>query len=105
MDLKCCNSCETAKQLEETVKFMKVISEKNRIKVLCMLREGERCVCQISEHLNLPQNLTSHHLKVLKDFGLITDRKDGLKVYYEINKKEMLKFNLLLNKFLQSYGN
>jgi DNA-binding transcriptional ArsR family regulator len=47
--------------------------------------------------------LISHHLKVLKDFGLIESRKDGLKVYYSINQKTIIKYNSLLNYYLQSY--
>ncbi|MBP6890915.1 helix-turn-helix transcriptional regulator [Candidatus Parcubacteria bacterium] len=73
------------------------------MKILCMLRSGEKCVCDIWQFLDIPQNLTSHHLKVLKDFKLVEDRKEGLRVYYSINKKEVNKYNSLLNKFLQSY--
>jgi len=101
---KCCQNKETTTELEKAVEFLKVVAEENRLKILCMLRLGEKCVCDIWQFLDLPQNLTSHHLKVLKDFGLVDDRKEGLRVYYSINKKEVAKFNSLINKFLQSYG-
>lgn len=104
MKPKCCKNKVTTTELAEAVSFLKVIAEENRLKIMCMLRSGERCVCEIWQHLDLPQNLASHHLKVLKDFGLVDDRKDGLKIYYAINKKNAKKFNSLLNKFLQSYG-
>ncbi len=104
MKPKCCQNKGTTAELERAVEFLKVVAEENRLKILCMLRSGEKCVCDIWQFLDLPQNLTSHHLKVLKDFGLVDDRKEGLRVYYSINKKEVTKFNLLLNKFLQSYG-
>jgi ArsR family transcriptional regulator len=103
MKPKYCHNKGSAVELRKTVEFLKVVAEENRLKILCMLRAGEKCVCNIWQFLDLPQNLTSHHLKVLKDFGLIEDRKEGLRVYYSINKKEMSKFNSLLNKFLQSY--
>ncbi len=103
MQPKCCRNKETTDDLASTVEFLKVIAEENRLKILCMLREGDRCVCDIWQYLGLPQNLASHHLKVLKDFGLITARKDGLKVYYSINKKAMSMFNSSLNEFLLSY--
>lgn len=99
---KCCEDKASTKELLKTAEFLKIIAEENRLKILCILRPGEKCVCDIWQFLDLPQNLTSHHLRVLKDFGLVKDRKEGLKVYYSINKKEILKFNLLLNKFLQS---
>lgn len=100
---KCCKNKESTVELSKAAEFMKIVAEENRLKILCILRTGEKCVCDIWQFLDLPQNLTSHHLKVLKDFGLVEDRKEGLKVYYSINKKEMSKFNSLLNKFLQAY--
>lgn len=103
-ETKYCKSGESTRRLIETVEFLKIIAEENRLKILCLLQSGERCVCEIWQFLDLPQNLTSHHLKVLKDFGLVDDRKNGLKVYYSINKKELLKFNLLLDNFLKTNG-
>jgi ArsR family transcriptional regulator len=99
-----CKNKKTNHELKKTADFLRVISEENRLLLLCLLKKGEMCVCEIWQYLDLPQNLTSYHLKALKDFGLINDRKEGLKVYYSINKKELTKFNSLLNKFLQSYG-
>jgi len=103
MKQKFCQNKESTAELKRTVEFLKVVAEENRLKILCMLRVGEKCVCDIWQFLDLPQNLASHHLKVLKDFGLVEDRKEGLRVYYSINKKEINKYNSLLNKFLQSY--
>ena len=100
---KCCKNKESTAELAKAAEFLKVVAEENRLKILCILRTGEKCVCDIWQFLDLPQNLTSHHLKVLKDFGLVEDRKEGLRVYYSINKKEINKYNSLLNKFLQSY--
>ena len=103
MKPKCCVDNQTLKEVSQTAGLLKIIAEENRLKILCTLKAGERCVCDIWQFLDLPQNLTSHHLRVLKDFDLVDDRKEGLKVYYSINKKEMAKLNSLLNKFLQSY--
>jgi len=100
---KCCKKNESTEELKGTVEFLKVVAEENRLKILCLLRSGERCVCDIWQFIDIPQNLVSHHLKVLRDFGLVDDRKEGLRVYYSINKKEMSKFNLLLSHFLKSY--
>jgi ArsR family transcriptional regulator len=103
MKPKCCQHKKSTAELKKTVEFLKIIAEENRMKILCLLRLNGQCVCDIWQFLDIPQNLTSHHLKVLKDFKLVNDRKDGLRVYYSINKKEMTKYNLLLNNFLQSY--
>ena len=91
------------KSIEEiaiTADFLKVIAEENRLKILRLLRHGEQCVCDIWQFLKLPQNLTSHHLKVLKDFGLVLSRQEGLKVFYKLNQKVTEKHLKILNKFL-----
>ena len=80
--------------------FLRIISEENRLKIICLLRSGEQCVCEIWQTLKQPQNLISHHLKVLKDFGLLNSRKEGLNAYYSINEKELKKYQELLIKIL-----
>jgi ArsR family transcriptional regulator len=49
-----------------------------------LLARGERCVCDIEGALGLPQNLTSHHLAVLKREGLLSDRRHGKWIYYRL---------------------
>ena len=104
MKPKCCVDKKSVANLSQTVEFLKIISEENRLKILCLLRENEKCVCDIWQYLDLAQNLTSHHLKVLKDFGLVSSRQEGLKVIYSVNKKVIKKYSKLLNNYLNSYG-
>lgn len=96
----CCKSKSKAER-EETLHYLKVISEEKRLKILCMLKEGEKCVCDIYKFLGVSQNLVSHHLKTLKDFELVSSRKEGLKVYYTLNKKNLNYYTKLLNNFLK----
>ncbi|MBU2540121.1 metalloregulator ArsR/SmtB family transcription factor [Patescibacteria group bacterium] len=100
MKIKCCKNKKVGSELKGIVDFLKVISEENRLRILCILKEQEMCVCEIWQYLDSPQNLTSHHLKVLKGFSLISSRKDGLKVFYKLNKIIIKKYLKLLNKFL-----
>jgi len=104
MKPKCCNNKKSIAGISQTAEFLKVISEENRLKILCLLKENEKCVCDIWQYLGLAQNLTSHHLKVLKDFGLVSSRQEGLKVIYSINKKVVKNYAKLLNHYLMSYG-
>jgi ArsR family transcriptional regulator len=97
---RCCLDKKLVANLSPTAEFLKIISEKNRLKILCLLKEGEKCVCDIWQCLDLAQNLTSHHLKVLKSSGLLLSRREGLKIIYSINKKIVKKYLELLNKFL-----
>jgi ArsR family transcriptional regulator len=88
-------------EVGKAAELLKVIAEENRLKILCSLKKGELCVCDIWENLDLPQNLVSHHLKVLRKAGLIVSRKEGLNVMYSRNEKTAREFNLLLNNLLQ----
>ena len=100
MKPSCCKNKKSITELKKVVDFLKIINEENRFKILCLLQKGEQCVCEIWQCLILPQNLVSHHLKVLKNFGLISSRKEGLKVFYALNKKVVRKYLKLLKKFL-----
>jgi ArsR family transcriptional regulator len=99
MKFDCCKTKKSKTKFKEVVDFLKVISEENRLKILCFLQKQEKCVCEIWQCLKLPQNLVSHHLKVLKDLGLISSKKVGLKVFYKLNKKVVKKYIKLLTKF------
>lgn len=99
----CCKKGTNQKNaLNKAIAFLKIINEPNRLKILCLLKKDEKCVCDIWEGLGIPQNLTSHHLKTLKDAGLITARQEGRKVVYSSDKNNILKYVSNLNKFLIS---
>lgn len=80
------NSLEN-KKVSSLIEILKIISEESRLKILCILAKGEHCVCEIIEHLDFSQSLVSHHLKDLKDAGLIISDKRGLRVYYTLTEK------------------
>ena len=101
MKLTCYKNKKSIKEFKKVVNFLKIITEENRLKILCILRKQEMCVCEIWQHLDLPQNLVSHHLKVLKDFELISAKKQGLKVFYKLNHQTVKKYLKLLNKILR----
>jgi len=100
----CCKDKKSVSELKRAAEFLKIASEENRLKILCLLNEGEKCVCDIWQCLKLPQNLVSHHLKVLKDFYLVSSRKEGLKIFYSINKDVLKNYLIILDKFLNPKG-
>ena len=104
MKPKCCKNKKSIAEISQVAEFLKVISEENRLKILCLLKGSELCVCDIWQYLGLAQNLTSHHLKVLKDFELVSSRQEGLKVIYSINKSVVKKYSKLLTNYLNLYG-
>ena len=60
------------------------LSDPLRIEVLELLGSGERCVCDLTELLDIAQSRLSWHLKTLKDAGLVTDRREGRWSYYTL---------------------
>jgi len=62
--------------------YIKTIAEPNRLKILELLKDGEKCACDIHPKLKISQNLNSHHLKVLKDLGLLKSKKEGTTIVY-----------------------
>lgn len=68
-----------------TLRRLKALSDEKRIHILTQLAAGERCVCELTETLDVGQSLLSFHLKTLKDAGLVTDRRAGRWVYYSLN--------------------
>ena len=62
----------------------KALGDENRIRVLKILRSGEKCACHLLEELNISQSTLSHHMKILCDTGIVTGRKEGKWMYYAI---------------------
>ena len=68
---------------------LRLIADESRLRILSFLADGEQCVCRITEVLGLSQPLASYHLGILRDAGLVTDRRDSRWVYYSINVERL----------------
>ena len=60
------------------------LSDETRLGIIGLLRDGERCVCDLQSDLDAAQSRLSFHLKVLRGAGLVVDRKEGRWSYYAI---------------------
>ena len=67
----------------------KAIAHPTRIEILNLLRDGERCVCEIYPALDIEQPNVSRHLAVLKNEGILSSRKEGLKVIYRVSDERI----------------
>jgi ArsR family transcriptional regulator len=65
------------------------LSDETRLQILERLRAGERCVCELTDALDAAQSRLSFHLKVLKDAGLVSDRREGRWMYYTMNPETL----------------
>jgi ArsR family transcriptional regulator len=62
----------------------RVLSDPTRLLILERLRNGERCVCDLQDLLDAAQSRLSFHLRVLKEAGMVSDRRDGRWVHYSL---------------------
>ncbi len=69
---------------EAQAQIFKVLTHPARIAILEILRDGEHCVCHIESRLGLRQAYISQQLAVLRDFGLIQDRREGWNIFYRV---------------------
>ena len=71
---------------EAQAQLLKVLTHPARLAILDILRDGEHCVCHMEAHLGFRQAYISQQLMVLKEAGLIQDRRDGWNVFYHISR-------------------
>lgn len=67
------------------VKIGKALSDENRVKILQILVDGEKCGCKLLEAFEITQPTLSHHMKILCDSGLVEARKEGKWSHYSVN--------------------
>lgn len=72
------------------------LSDATRLSILNRLRLSERCVCELTDALDASQSRLSFHLRVLKDAGLVTDRKEGRWMYYTLNPEALAEMTEVL---------
>ena len=74
----------TAFDVDRAVALFHALSDPIRLSIVQLLRGGERCVCDLQDDLDTAQSKLSFHLRVLKDAGLVEDRREGRWSYYTI---------------------
>ena len=85
-------------------RYLKVLGEPHQMRIFQMLMDSELCVCDMEEQLALGSSLLAHHLKVLRQSGLIQVRRgaqDGRWLYYSINPAGFDQIRGLLTGFLR----
>ena len=67
--------------------IFKAFGDENRIQILQLLKDGEKCACHLLEEMKITQPTLSHHMKLLCDAGIVTGRKEGKWMHYSISEK------------------
>lgn len=86
--------------VERRADQLKALSSPTRLRIVRLIHRGggEICVCEFMEHLDLSQPTISHHLKVLREAGLVASRKDGTFVYHRIEDAAFAGLSSLMNR-------
>ena len=71
---------------KKTAVIFKAFCDENRIRILKLLRNGEKCGCRLLEELQVTQPTLSHHMKILCDSGIVIGRKEGKWMHYSISE-------------------
>ena len=74
-----------------TARIFKAFCDENRIRILNILKDGEKCACRLLDALSVTQPTLSHHMKILCDSGIVVGRKEGKWMYYSITADGLAK--------------
>ncbi len=88
--------------MKTTVRLFKALGDPTRLRIVKLLESGELCVCQLTSALQMGQSRISRHLSILKEAGLIEDRRQGKWVHYRLNPEKETRKVLPLLKPLDS---
>jgi ArsR family transcriptional regulator, arsenate/arsenite/antimonite-responsive transcriptional repressor len=72
---------------EEQAKVFKAFCDDKRLRILELLRGGEKCACVLLEQLNIGQSGLSYHMKILVESGVVESRQEGKWTHYTISEK------------------
>jgi len=75
------------KDLTRAARWFHALADETRLQIIDRLRDGEQCVCDLTDLLQTGQSRLSFHLKTLKDAGILTDRREGRWIYYSLNSR------------------
>jgi ArsR family transcriptional regulator, arsenate/arsenite/antimonite-responsive transcriptional repressor len=81
---------------------LKVLAEPRRLQIINLLMQGIQCNCELGEYLDMAPNLISHHLRVLRQAGLIDmerDSSDARWVYFSVNRAALAELSAMLGAF------
>jgi ArsR family transcriptional regulator len=81
--------------------ILKAIAQPTRLKIIELLRDGEKCVCEIFPAIAEEQSNTSRHLSLMQSCGILQRRKDGIKIMYRLKYPEVLQIVDIVSTLLK----
>ena len=91
--------------MKDLEQYFKALADNSRLRIINLLLHGELCVCDIQYVLENSQPNVSRHLSYLKNSGIVTDRRDGYRIYYRLTDPGETTKRLLFDFLRQAFGN
>jgi ArsR family transcriptional regulator len=94
---------EDEQNLTQATAVLKALADPNRLRIFNLLMQGDSCNGELNERLGLPPNLLSHHLRVLREAGLVRSRHDVVDarwIYYTVDRETAQRWQVWLNELL-----
>lgn len=85
---------------EEQAKVFKAFCDEKRLRILALLRGGEKCACVLIEQMDMPQSTLSYHMKLLCESGIVDYRQEGKWTHYHISETGSEKALTLLKELI-----
>jgi len=79
----------TASETSRMTELFKAVADGNRLRILWALRQGEMCVCDLAALLQVSESAVSHQLRLLRTLRLVSNRRDGVVLYYRLNDEHI----------------
>ncbi|PQV62803.1 ArsR family transcriptional regulator [Abditibacterium utsteinense] len=90
--------------MNDLILFAKALSDPTRVRIIAALREGDVCVCELSDALEMSQSTLSNHLQLIRQAGLVFTRRDGKWVYYGIEASQAAAISALWEHHQDALG-
>jgi len=87
--------------MQDLIKAMKALSDETRLRILKILLERERCVCEVMQALDISQSRASRNLGILQDAGFLKVRRDGVWIVYSVDWETANRYATALAKLLR----
>ena len=87
---------DAALDVPRIAQLCNALADEARVEIITRLLDGEKCVCDLTDALETGQSRLSYHLRVLKDAGLVTDRREGRWSFYTLARDAFLEAEQLL---------
>ncbi|MFZ5806257.1 MAG: ArsR/SmtB family transcription factor [Verrucomicrobiota bacterium] len=93
---------ETRKRYDARAKILKALAHPTRLFIVEVLSKREKCVCELTSMVEADVSTVSKHLSILKNAGIVQDRKNGLQVHYSLKCPCAARFFLCVESVLKS---